>query len=212
MSQGPSQDELEATLRTVREAYRVVHAYQRRVLDMMAALDREFATRQLSFSWWSPACTLRPPERSSRSVLGDRWAWDLSPGVAMSFAWSHEPSANAPWRRVLVLPIAEWIARSNAGGEPDGDSLGDASERRSKIVVRCEAASGRIDWDELWLALSSRPGWRQGTQTFSVGATACAAEVVVDESLSRIRDTDALRERVVTPVAKWFEENADLRA
>jgi hypothetical protein len=69
-------DEIDAVLCDVRKAYRLIHLYQRRVLDLCREITGSFET-ELNFYHWTASHTEMPPRRGNDPV--PRWAWDFSP-------------------------------------------------------------------------------------------------------------------------------------
>ena len=70
----------EDALRDVRDAYRIVHAYQRRILDTMNLIGDAFP--EASFYYWDCHNYSHPPQR--RSDIRKGWAWDGLPMHAFS--------------------------------------------------------------------------------------------------------------------------------
>jgi hypothetical protein len=69
-------DEIEAALCDVRKAYRLIHLYQRRVLDLCREITGAFKA-ELNFYYWATSQLDMPPLRASNPV--DWWASDFSP-------------------------------------------------------------------------------------------------------------------------------------
>lgn len=60
-------DEMEAALCDVRKAYRLIHLYQRRVLDLCREITGGFES-ELNFYHWAPSQFEMPPRRRTDPV------------------------------------------------------------------------------------------------------------------------------------------------
>jgi hypothetical protein len=69
-------DEIDAVLCDVRKAYRLIHLYQRRVLDVCREIIEAFES-ELSFYYWASSQFEMPPRRRTDPV--GKWAWDFLP-------------------------------------------------------------------------------------------------------------------------------------
>jgi hypothetical protein len=69
-------DEIDAVLCDVRKAYRLIHLYQRRVLDLCREITGTFEIEP-NFYQWTTSHIDMPPRRGNHPL--SRWAWDFSP-------------------------------------------------------------------------------------------------------------------------------------
>jgi hypothetical protein len=69
-------DEIDAALCDIRKAYRLIHLYQRRVLDLCREITEAFES-ELNFYHWAASQFEMPARRASNP--GSRWAWEFSP-------------------------------------------------------------------------------------------------------------------------------------
>jgi len=67
---------MEAALCDVRKAYRLIHLYQRRVLDLCREITEAFES-ELNFYYWAASQFEMPPRRRTDPV--SEWAWDFLP-------------------------------------------------------------------------------------------------------------------------------------
>lgn len=86
-------------LETIRQAYRYIVAYERRVIDAIAAVDTELRSRQ--FERYGRSVSLHT-EWPSRSKALEKWAWDNVPNYARRFQWT-SGKPNAAGNRWVVL-------------------------------------------------------------------------------------------------------------
>lgn len=73
--------ELSGLLANVRDAYRLIWAYQRRCLDTVQVIADQFP--ELSFYQWSSLLSNHPPQRGTSPF--NRWTWDYIPLHSTSF-------------------------------------------------------------------------------------------------------------------------------
>jgi hypothetical protein len=70
-----SDEDAKSALLDVRKAYRLIFLYQRRILDLVKVIKKQF--EQHVFYQWSPCNCDPPPIRDSDPLK--RWAWDFIP-------------------------------------------------------------------------------------------------------------------------------------
>lgn len=130
-------------LSAVRDAYRYVVAYQRRVLDGISAVDEVLAAHGFERNTrgdrykWVPLYTAFP----SRDWAPDKWAWDHVPSFACRYVWNYGEANTAGSRHVLVDHIAdtafETLLLSPRRTRDEPDPLADlAPSESSKSVLR----------------------------------------------------------------------------
>lgn len=108
-------------LATIRQAYRYVVAYERRVLDAIDNVDQ--ALQEAGFVRdtpyrWQPLYTSFP----SRAWAPDHWAWDHVPNYACRYVWLAGEKNAAGSRAVLLDHVADTafeFQRLTSGGPPD---------------------------------------------------------------------------------------------
>lgn len=123
----------EDALRDVRDAYRIVHAYQRRILDTMNLVGDAFP--EASFYYWDCLNYNHPPQRSSdiRKV----WAWDALPMHGFSVFLTREMPESyrvKPGGWMLELSaLADDAFESEGEGEPDATSFAGSDQAGTKF-------------------------------------------------------------------------------
>jgi len=148
---------MNATLATVRTAYRYVVAYERRVLDGAAAIREAIVELDYQFEGWSP---LRRAFPSRNNFPADRWAWDNIPMYAVRFRWNRggrkENQGGNSW--FFLDHVADTaFEEPRRSGEPDPlTTLRDASESTSVFRARwlkfhepVSEAHWALSWDDL---------------------------------------------------------------
>ena len=140
--------DLDEAFQDVRRAYRLIAAYQRRALDIVDELVRQF--EKFQFYYWSPVQFAPPPRRSSDPV--GRWAWDGLPYYCFSCLYLpvgaklDEPK-KGEWR--LKINIDADTGYSAGDDEPDPTKFRDVTECESLLRLygwRCEADDNVGDW------------------------------------------------------------------
>ena len=120
-------------LSTVRQAYRYVVAYERRLLDAMIRVDKAVGNEcGYQFQKRSPTLTSAPKSR----LNADDWAWDNHTLFATQFLWARgefENVAGSSW--LLIDHVADTAFEERLErGEPDPLMLKAATE--SETVLR----------------------------------------------------------------------------
>ena len=150
------------TMNTVRQAHRYVVAYQRRILDAVAALHDQIGPDGLGFQpdGWEPLHYGYP----AKGVFAPkRWAWDFVPMYAARFYWLHQGrKENAAGTTAFMVDHVvdtafEPVAAKKRQQEPD--PLEDlAPSDRSESVLRARwvhlgapvpANLWQLSWDAL---------------------------------------------------------------
>lgn len=91
-------------LETIRQAYRYIVAYERRVLDAIGSVDEALLGRGFEREKSEPLYTSWP--RRSK-VLDPHWAWDEVPNYARRFPWRFGEPNTAGVRWVFVDHVAD---------------------------------------------------------------------------------------------------------
>lgn len=146
-------------LENVRMAYRVVAAYQQRVLSMLKIACKEF--EPLDFAVWFPTEHDTPPQRATD--LRRRWAWDFLP--LNVFAVCLNTAGNRRWtvRRgdvvVFLYFCADWgfvdhTRLISYSSEPDPVRLPPVKDGESYFSIfayRWEGDDREVDcYHDLW--------------------------------------------------------------
>jgi hypothetical protein len=109
--------DLSADLNQVRIAYRLVVAYQRRLLDLVRLVQRGVREqhRSISFESWSPTHWSRP----GATDLTQKWAWDFVPLHHFDVGWvsAGQPGPGAFWFWLTHEADTGW--ETDGTGEPD---------------------------------------------------------------------------------------------
>lgn len=143
---------------TIRRGYRYVVAYQRRLLDCVAALNEQIGAMGYEQDGWKPLYYGSP---STKKLAAAHWAWDFSPLYATRFFWTLKGrKANESGASCFILDHVVDTAfetRSQKGGQPDpledltpveaSDSV--LRARWFHIMSPLPAAIWELEWDSL---------------------------------------------------------------
>lgn len=122
----PDESELTRQFVEVRRAFRLVHAYQRRLLDLLRLVgDRvRAAYPDPNFGMWSPSGYSAPP-RSDVDITRGKWAWDFLPLYRFQLDWRSSDRPKAGALLVGLRHEADTGYGSTGPGEPDSLKFGE---------------------------------------------------------------------------------------
>ncbi|WP_437503818.1 SIR2 family NAD-dependent protein deacylase [Sorangium sp. So ce1099] len=188
----------------VRQSYRLVYQYQRRVFDRLAELSDELAAIGLAFQRWDPTLFARHAKSSSEFFRRKYWAWDFLPAYRLELVWQ----ASAKVSRSLVLEVvADTGFTHTRGEEPDPARFGDASAARSELQISLlRSPVPNLSWTQLWSSLSVEDDsiYDGEDHELDAGGKPCTyryLNVAIEDALDR----DAFRERIIAPVRAWLD-------
>jgi len=197
-------DDLTEALVDVRRAYRLLWAYQRRVNDLLHAIDEHLGHHGLRQAGWKPASFLNVP--NSAFYNPKRWAWDMFPGHSVQ-AWWTGTTVRGPMRADVWLYTDDGFQVSR--GEPDPATWDVSPERaRSKLWLYIATGPGAPDWDGLHALTKSTNFGETGTFSLPSGDYQVLCLLA---GLEELRDPDALHGRLLARVDRWCAEVGALR-
>jgi hypothetical protein len=191
-------------LQQVRTAYRLIHAYHRRLLDLLLVTRDAVAERHgpLVRTWWSRMEFSMPPKGSSD--VTDRWAYDFVPLQDARFVWAsaEDPSKGGWYFGICHRPDSALEAGSD--GEPDALKLGAVADAQSMLEAWAVAvpAGQHARWDDVESRVSPvDDGWwgDQAVHTVASGEGVIAlGGFGVD--LARLWTLDGARAALIDPL------------
>lgn len=147
-------------LSDVREAYWLVAAYQRRILDIAALVASQFESH--TFYWWQPGVEGRPPRGDSDPSLGS--AWHMLPMLKTSFLYTPpQPNKRYPSKGAWMLEVHVDALLSEVLDHTSSKSLslgvsGSAAHPVLRLVAwKCTAATESDWYSAAWNATSDYP-------------------------------------------------------
>ncbi|MBH25829.1 MAG: hypothetical protein CMH57_15590 [Myxococcales bacterium] len=198
-------DGLSTTLNKVREAYRLIHAYQRLTIDIMGLIYEELAKHGASFHRWAPVLGHYPPRSRFDQPFfapGNGWAWDLVPGYAWKASFDHATPTHA--HRIIVYIISD-TGLEYGTTEPDPETFEPPERCASTVWVRVwrSAAPGQ-DWEPARRYVNANPGVNDGERhTLTVnGQTMEFQHITVP--LEGLDDGAAVHQLVIQPILRWL--------
>lgn len=139
-------------LATIRQAYRYVAAYERRVLDSLAELDRHLSPLGFEFKEWG---SLKRPFPKRGQFSPRKWAWDNLVFYNVRLQWTHggRYGNEAGNIYLFVDHVADTgfeLHTASKGTEPDPlQHLPPSTECKSLLRTRWIKFDEAID-DKLW--------------------------------------------------------------
>jgi hypothetical protein len=100
--------DLPDALANVRRAYRLLHAYHRRLCDLLQLVHESVGKAGLEFESWEPLNVARLPR--SATPFFENWAWDLTPAYQVRCVWrdGHQDKTKEKLvRRVVIDAFAD---------------------------------------------------------------------------------------------------------
>lgn len=138
--------DLSAALSDVRRAYRLLHAYQRRVFDVVEEFVAAFDDRQ--YYWWRPVHYSKP---GSSNPL-ERWAWNMLPMVKTSFLYlgagtDHNLTRPGEWMLELLLESDSGFELFG-NAEPMSNDFDDVENCRTTLraIAWCPTKATKLNW------------------------------------------------------------------
>lgn len=110
--------------KNLRQAHRIVAAYERRILDAMSFVNDKLAELEFETWEWSPQYHARPPDADNSRWTSSRWVWDYLPLNCVGGWWMRGTDKQGPGTTHVVVEHIldtgiEWWRRSAKHGEPD---------------------------------------------------------------------------------------------
>ncbi len=145
----------------LRNAYRLVYAYHRRLRDLLAHVHTPILKQGFEYKGWSPSNYGFPPQSNSAWFAKGNWSWDLLPGFAFYTVWSKH-SETRSWH-VHMEVIADYAFDASLSvGEPDPADWDD-SESDSVILLNLVTLENgkNLDWYKVvnWYWDDDGPDW-----------------------------------------------------
>ncbi|WP_437580652.1 hypothetical protein [Sorangium sp. So ce887] len=194
--------DLAGALAEVRRAYRLLHAYHRRLCDLLQLTDEFLAERGFEFEQWEPLNVARIPRSAKPFFRPERWAWDLTPAYQVECSWLG--SSNGIHCNVYIHAIADTGYDDSCDGEPEPTRFRAAEITASELRVGLQRTRARKpDWSAAWKLFSRITNRKDGTDH----------QVWVDGdeytyryfnlNLAELGDEGAINGRLLLPLDNW---------
>jgi hypothetical protein len=116
-------DDLSNALKEVRLAYRVVWAFQRKILDLCATISDKF---DREFYYWYPIETDMTP-MGRKDPTNDRWAWDFLPLYYFSILYL------GPGNETYIPRAGDWMLEISIRADDSVDLSGNTEPNPAKF-------------------------------------------------------------------------------
>ncbi len=190
-------NELSLALTDVRRAYRLLWAYQRRMLDTIHVIADAF--EEHAFYVWTPTY-FDPPCRYTKDPL-ENWAWDMLPMVAISYlclpfgADRNRPKAGE-WMLEIYLVSDTGFELLETRNEPDSKAFEPAEMTASEIWLYAWQCMASVELN--WLAKVWGPLDRPNEEGILVELKQHPFRVLGKKfDISTLSDRDAIKRAVV---------------
>ena len=199
--------ELETALIDVRRAYRLLHAYHRRLCDLLEIVDERLAKTGFEFDRWQPHHAALPAKASKRFFASDRWAWDLAPSYQLQCEWI--ATSTKLTRRVVIIAVADTGFDDSCDGEPDPEHFGQVEGATSELGLGLWTAdSQKPAWGAAWERFERLPNAHDGREHAVVADGTRYTRKYQTLGLSMLDSESAVKERLLGPVAEWASASA----
>lgn len=200
--------DLKEALAQVRAAYRLIHAYQRRILDLLAVLDEQLAKHGMVFDEWRTPY-YNPPVRSDTKPFHGKWAWDLLPGYSLWCTWENADKAKR-WRRIYVHVATDSSFedfKKTVHGEPMAENMLPVEKTSSALWISLYSSeTGGMDVKQAWLEASKLGDQLYDGKTHLFGQGAKPFRYSFCElSLADLPDETMVTEKLIRPLEEWVK-------
>lgn len=197
-------NELADALTDVRRAYRLLHAYHRRVNDLFYAVHEFLEKQGAEFASWGPLNVWSLPQKTKPFFKPETWAWDLTPAYQVECVWHR--FRDGIHHKLHIHAIADTGYDAAGEGEPDPAKFERAEKSRSEIRVGLHRTRAKNpDWSEAWKKLSAN-STRKNSNVHCI-------KIESDEYTYRyfavdivdLSDEQAVKEKLLQPLLEWLK-------
>ncbi|WP_437947569.1 hypothetical protein WME98_43595 [Sorangium sp. So ce296] len=194
--------DLAGALADVRRAYRLLHAYHRRLCDLLQLTDEFLAERGFEFDRWAPINVARLPQSTKPFFRPEHWAWDLTPAYQVECVW--QGSSNGTHCKIHIHAIADTGYDDSCDGEPDATSFKSAETAASELRIGLHRTRAtKPDWSSAWSQLSRMANRKNGAEhKVRVGGDEYAYRYF-DLNLAALGDEGAIKEKLLLSLDRW---------
>lgn len=197
------QTDLAGALVEVRHAYRLLHAYHRRLCDLLQVTDEFLSERKLRFEHWAPLNVARLPRSKKPFFVPENWAWDLTPAYQVECTW--EGSSNGARHKVHLHAIADTGYDASGDGEPDPSRFEASEAAVSELRIGLyRTRAKKPDWSAAWEQLSHLTSRKNGTDHTVTAGGNDYTHRYFDVNLTHLVDERAVQEKLLAPLGRWI--------
>jgi uncharacterized protein YjiS (DUF1127 family) len=186
----------------VRRAYRLLHAYHRRLCDLLQATDELLSERGLQFAEWCPL-NVAMLHKKKPFFRPEHWAWDLTPAYQVGCIWQGVKNGGA--YQVRIEAVADTVYSTSRDGEPDPGRFKPAESSTSELWVGLwKAQAAEHNWAEAWKQVERTGDPFDGKEhTANVDDVAHTYRYFMID-LTELVDERAVKERLLVPLGGWL--------
>ncbi|WP_437291028.1 hypothetical protein [Sorangium sp. So ce406] len=194
--------DLAGALADVRRAYRLLHAYHRRLCDLLQLTDEFLTERGFEFERWVPINVARLPQSTKPFFRPETWAWDLTPAYQVECVWWG--SISGTHYKIHIHAIADTGYDDSRDGEPDPTSFRSAETAASELRIGLyRTRAKKPDWSSVWEKLSRIKDRKNGAEhKVRVGVDEYTHRYF-DLNLAALGDEGAVKEKLLLPLDEW---------
>jgi len=187
----------------VRQSYRLVHQYQRRIFNRLADLSDALAGMGIVFQRWDPVLFARHAKSSSEFFRRKYWAWDFLPAYHLQLVWQSSAKTS---RIVIVEVVADTGFKRLEREEPEPSRFDKVSAARSELWISLmRSPNPNLSWSQIWSSLSGEGEAIYDGKDHVVDASGSQCtyrylQVDLDVALEEAGFTES----VIVPIRRWF--------
>jgi hypothetical protein len=210
-----TRDELSKALVDVRNAYRLLHAYHRRLCDLLQSVDETVSKAGLRFEQWDCA-NVAALASTKPFFVPYNYAWDLTPGYQIRPQWTDQPKKKAnrkdSERRVVIEAHADTGYDDSMGGEPDPTKFKPTDQVTTELRINLSTAgTSTPDWDAVTKKILAPPGMYDGQlHTINVEGVDYTYQYF-EVDVAELVDDAAVKAKLLAPIEAWLSATERLR-
>ncbi|XXY48848.1 hypothetical protein WME91_53475 [Sorangium sp. So ce269] len=194
--------DLAGALADVRRAYRLLHAYHRRLCDLLQVTEEFLAERGFEFERWAPINVARIPQSTKPFFRPEQWAWDLTPVYQVECLW--RGSNNGTHYKVHIHAIADTGYDDACDGEPDPTRFRAVETAASELRIGLyRTRAKKPDWSSAWAQLSRITNRKNGTEHKVRAGGDEYTHRYFDLNLAELGNEASVKEKLLLPLDQW---------
>jgi hypothetical protein len=199
----PSTESEALDMGLVRQSYRLVHQYQRRMFNRLADLSDALAGMGIVFQRWDPVLFARHAKSSSEFFRRKYWAWDFLPAYHLQLVWQSSAKTS---RIVIVEVVADTGFKSLENKEPDPSGFDEVSVARSELWISLmRSPNPNLSWSQVWSSVSGEGDaiYDGNDHLVDAGGSQCTYRYL-QVDLDVVSEKARFTESVIVPIRGWF--------
>jgi len=195
-------DDLTHAFGQLRDAYRLIWSYTRRIRDVIALVDAECRQQGFDFNGWSPLHNKFPPQSTSDWFNKGNWAWDLLPAYAMYFTWSKTTGKTGSRHVILTAEPDTGFNLESWPQEPDPATWAERGRSEVRLLLVDLPTAPKASHELRNKVAKCAVGAETGTEEVTIGQHGYAVETAVVPMQELACEADVKR-LLVAPIERW---------